>query len=239
MRKVAPDVGKKTARDKPKGKGQKLEWQERPRGGLQKENKLPEDIFVTSKRMLSVFKCSHHLSQFENDKTPKLISHKADLLKTFPKPFAPNDKVQGRFSEIADTWCHNLCKAFTEHYHETLNSHLKFLENNCRLDEGGWQRCIDQSLTWPKSHHKKLSNKVVAESLSLIDLARQKGLSRQSSVDLDEAHEGLRRSIPPLSPHSPTRDFSEAGGFPSPVTRTFVLRTLFLLEPWEVRHLLV
>ncbi len=52
--------------------------------------------------------------------------------------------------------------------------------------------------------------------MSLIDLARQKGLSRQSSIDLDEAHESLRRSIPSLSPPSPTLESTEAGGIPSP-----------------------
>jgi hypothetical protein len=137
-------------------------------------NFLPQPLFKIAKTMCSVLKSTHHLVQVEGRNVPQQISKQASWLKSFPKPFAPNDSIKKSINEIADQWSNNLCKNLRFHYESVRLSNLVILENSFESSDEEWNSCLELALKWTRSSFKNFSEIEFKEGRELIFSARRK-----------------------------------------------------------------
>jgi hypothetical protein len=145
-------------------------------------NKLPEHLFLVAKSMTSVFKCTHHLAQTESSVIPKQIAKQTQMLKDFPKPFAPNAFLKTEIDHIADEWSEKLRLTLKNHYCSTRNSELSKLENCSGIRDLDWESCLNVAHSWTRSSFKRVSNTVLREGLELLKIARRKGLVQEEEA---------------------------------------------------------
>ena len=137
-------------------------------------NFLPQPLFNVAKTMCSILKATHHLFQVEGVNVPKQISKQASLLKSFPKPFAPNESIKKCIVEIADQWSKNLCKNLRAHYESVRLSNLVLLENVSECSDNEWDSCMNLALKWTRSSFKNFSDSELKEGRDSICSARRK-----------------------------------------------------------------
>ena len=145
-----------------------------------KRNFLPEPLFKIAKTMCSVLKSTHHISQVEGGKIPRQISNQAKILKSFPKPFAPNDVIKSQINDVADLWSKNLCGRMENHYLNTRNADLIKLETSSDVTEEQWQNCLSVAIIWTRCSFKKLPDNELKDGLALVSMARNKNLNAPS-----------------------------------------------------------
>jgi hypothetical protein len=133
-------------------------------------NFLPVPLFQIAKTMCSILKSTHHLFQVEGGNVPK----QASFLKSFPKPFAPNEHIKNCVNEIADQWSKKLCQSLQKHYNSTRLSNLVLLENSLDCSDEEWDSCLMLATKWTRSSLKNFSESESKESLDLINSARKK-----------------------------------------------------------------
>jgi hypothetical protein len=145
---------------------------------------LPEHVFNAAKRMSKVLKCSHHLDQLREGYIPKQVGREASRLASFAKPFANENSLETKFSEIADDWSKSFCSILREHYNRVRNTTLWELESTPLIDDRHWEKASNLAIKWARNSHKnKITNECIKESLELLDMAHKKSLTSLSSDD--------------------------------------------------------
>ena len=103
---------------------------------------LPAHVFNAAKWMPKVLKCSHHLDQLREGYIPKQIGREASRLASFAKPFASENSLETKFSEIADDWSKSFCSILREHYSRVRNTTLWELESTPLIDDRHWGKSL-------------------------------------------------------------------------------------------------
>jgi hypothetical protein len=145
---------------------------------------LPEHVFNAAKRMSKVLKCSHHLDQLREGYIPKQVGREATRLASFAKPFANENSLETKFSEIADDWSTSFCSILREHYNRVRNTTLWELESTPLIDDRHWEKASNLAIKWARNSHKnKITNECIKECLELLDMAHKKSLTSLSNDD--------------------------------------------------------
>jgi hypothetical protein len=115
---------------------------------------------------------------------PKQVGREASRLALFAKPFANENSLETKFSEIADDWSKSFCSILREHYNRVRNTTLWELKSTPLIDDRDWEKASNLTIKWARnSHKKKITNESIKESLELLYMAHKRSLTSLSNDD--------------------------------------------------------